>query len=66
MKPAIAKVSKTINITFFSLLQGLISLLLVKIQVRRNNLKTMSENEDSIVVPWLRTVLKTVHSWKKC
>lgn len=38
MKPAIAKVSKTISTTFFNPLQGVISLLLVKIQVRRNNI----------------------------
>lgn len=44
MEPAIAEVSKPINITFFSPLQEVITLLLVKIQVRRNNLKTMPEN----------------------
>lgn len=51
---------KTINITFFSPLQEVITLLLVKIQVRRNNLKTMSENYDGIVGPWLRSVSKTM------
>lgn len=42
MKPAIAEVSKLVNITFFSPLQRIISLLLVKIQVRRNDLKAKS------------------------
>lgn len=38
MKPTITKVSKIIDITFFSPLQEVVSLLLGKIKVRRNDI----------------------------
>ena len=38
MKPTIANVSKIINVTFFSPLQEVVSLLLAKIKFRRNKI----------------------------